>query len=168
MPNYGTICGCSIFYLSLHLLQTIFIWFHSNSPKLVCVLCHAKPSNSEYTVSMLSVSIELWTILNNVQICDCDTFICLIQMKCFSILVYLILFGCKVSSFFELVSWNSTIPPLHACRSNAGEVREEVENLKTNFNNRMKQILFSSVLNAYYTGFIPCCFSQVCLLLCCF
>ncbi|XP_044261959.1 transmembrane protein 39A-like [Tribolium madens] len=80
---------------------------------------------------------------------------------CYPILVYLILFGCKVTAFFELVTWNSSsIPPLHACRSNASEVREEVENLKTNFNNRMKQILFSSVVNAYYTGFIPSCFAQ--------
>jgi hypothetical protein len=80
---------------------------------------------------------------------------------CYPVLVYLILFGCRITSFFELVTWNSSsLPPLHACRSNASEVREEVENLKTNFNNRMKQILFSSVLNAYYTGFIPCCFAQ--------
>jgi hypothetical protein len=40
-------------------------------------------------------------------------------------------------------------------------IREEVEVLKTDFNNRMKQILFSSVLNAYYAGFVPCCFAQV-------
>ncbi|XP_063906431.1 transmembrane protein 39A [Zophobas morio] len=80
---------------------------------------------------------------------------------CYPVLVYLILFGCKITPFFELVTWNtSSIPPLHACRSNATEVRQEVENLKTNFNSRVKQILFSSIINAYYAGFIPCCFAQ--------
>jgi hypothetical protein len=40
-------------------------------------------------------------------------------------------------------------------------IREEVQVLKADFNNRMKQIIFSSVLNAYYAGFVPCCFAQV-------
>lgn len=40
-------------------------------------------------------------------------------------------------------------------------IREEVDYLKTDFNIRMKQVLFSSVLNAYYAGFVPCCFAQV-------
>jgi hypothetical protein len=51
--------------------------------------------------------------------------------------------------------------PLHNCSMSPQEIREEVEVLKTDFNNRMKQILFSSVLNAYYAGFVPCCFAQV-------
>lgn len=34
--------------------------------------------------------------------------------------------------------------------------------LKKDFNKRMKQVLFSSMLNAYYAGFVPCCFAQVC------
>lgn len=77
--------------------------------------------------------------------------------------VYLILFGLTVAPFFELVNWSSEaqIPPLHACSSNPGDIRKEVENLKTSFNMRMKQILFNSILNAYYAGFIPCCFAQV-------
>jgi hypothetical protein len=40
-------------------------------------------------------------------------------------------------------------------------IREEVEVLKADFNNRMKQVIFSSVLNAYFAGFLPCCFAQV-------
>lgn len=80
---------------------------------------------------------------------------------CYPISVYVILFGFTITPFFELINWNvSAPPPLHACTSNAAEIRSEVENLKTNFNNRMKQILFSSILNAYYAGFIPCCFTQ--------
>lgn len=79
----------------------------------------------------------------------------------FRILVYLILFGFNIMPFFEVSSWTTeSIPPLHACSHNPIEIRAEVENLKTNFNNRMKQILFSSIINSYYAGFIPCCFAQ--------
>lgn len=77
--------------------------------------------------------------------------------------MYLILFGLNVAPLFELVNWgtDTQIPPLHACSSNPVDIRKEVENLKTSFNMRMKQILFNSILNAYYAGFIPCCFAQV-------
>lgn len=72
------------------------------------------------------------------------------------------MFGFTITPFFELICWSTKeIPPLHACTSNAAEIRAEVDNLKSNFNGRMKQILFSSVLNAYYAGLIPCCFAQV-------
>lgn len=84
---------------------------------------------------------------------------------CYSVSVYLILFGLTISPFFELVGWSDAPGiggrPLHSCTSNATAIRVEVENLKTDFNNRMKQVLFSSVLNAYYAGFVPCCFAQV-------
>ncbi|XP_053685167.1 transmembrane protein 39A-B [Sabethes cyaneus] len=46
--------------------------------------------------------------------------------------------------------------PVHSCSSNAATVRAEIDTLKTDFNNRFKQIIFTSVLNAYYTGFVPC------------
>ncbi|CAH0559659.1 unnamed protein product [Brassicogethes aeneus] len=81
---------------------------------------------------------------------------------CYPVLVYIILFGPHITPFFELTNWSSTcFPPLHACCSNAVEIRKEVNSLKLNFNNRVKQILFSSIINAYYAGFIPCCFAQV-------
>ncbi|XP_019872949.1 transmembrane protein 39A-A [Aethina tumida] len=83
---------------------------------------------------------------------------------CYPVLVYFILFGHHITPIFELTNWSSScFPPLHACSSNAVHVRKEVENLKLNFNNRMKQILFSSIINAYYAGFIPCCFAQTAL-----
>lgn len=77
-------------------------------------------------------------------------------------MIYLILFGFNVNPFFQLINWSSniTLPPLHACSSNAIDIRREVENLRNNFNNRVKQILFSALVNAYYAGFIPCCFAQ--------
>nr|CAD7423439.1 unnamed protein product [Timema monikensis] len=90
---------------------------------------------------------------------------------CYPISVYFILFGLSVSPFFDVNELPSLTKdeckvrtfngkPIHNCSLSPQTVREEVELLKTDFNNRMKQILFSSVLNAYYSGFVPCCFAQ--------
>lgn len=90
---------------------------------------------------------------------------------CYPISVYFILFGLSISPFFDVTSLsplvkeeckgkNITPKPLHNCSVSPQAIREEVEVLKTDFNNRMKQILFSSFLNAYYAGFVPCCFAQ--------
>ncbi|KAJ9588511.1 hypothetical protein L9F63_018123 [Diploptera punctata] len=90
---------------------------------------------------------------------------------CYPISVYFILFGLSISPFFDVTSLppitkeeckgrTVIVKPLHNCSNSPHAIREEVEVLKTDFNNRMKQILFSSVLNAYYAGFVPCCFAQ--------
>jgi hypothetical protein len=49
----------------------------------------------------------------------------------------------------------------HNCSMNPDIVRQEVEVLKKDFNQRIKQILFNSLLTAYYMTFIPLCFAQV-------
>uniref|UniRef100_A0A1B6DBM3 Transmembrane protein 39A n=1 Tax=Clastoptera arizonana TaxID=38151 RepID=A0A1B6DBM3_9HEMI len=91
---------------------------------------------------------------------------------CYPISVYFILFGLSISPFFDVMALPSLVTeeskaaarilgkPLHSCSMSPQTIREEVDYLKTDFNNRMKQILFSSVLNAYYAGFVPCCFAQ--------
>ncbi|XP_073982400.1 transmembrane protein 39A [Rhodnius prolixus] len=89
---------------------------------------------------------------------------------CYPISVYFILFGLSLSPFFDIMSLPSSDDsdpkarllgkPLHSCSTIPQTIREEVDNLKTDFNNRMKQILFSSMINAYYAGFVPCCFAQ--------
>lgn len=48
----------------------------------------------------------------------------------------------------------------HSCTLTPDVVREEVELLKTDFNDRMKQVLFNSMLSAYYMAFVPLCFAQ--------
>ncbi|XP_070190364.1 transmembrane protein 39A-like isoform X2 [Littorina saxatilis] len=48
----------------------------------------------------------------------------------------------------------------HSCTLTPDVVREEVEMLKTDFNDRMKQVLFNSMLSAYYMAFVPLCFAQ--------
>ncbi|GAB0090812.1 transmembrane protein 39A [Sergentomyia squamirostris] len=83
---------------------------------------------------------------------------------CYPLLVYLIIFGVKLEPFLKTIHPNNTIYlggiPLHCCSTNPSNIRDEVEVLKSDFNNRFKQIIFTSACNAYYAGFIPCCFSQ--------
>lgn len=73
------------------------------------------------------------------------------------------IFRCKIDPFLR-TNHNKDMPylgnyePLHSCSSNANDVRTEVELLRSDFNNRFKQIIFTSVLNAYYATFIPFCF----------
>jgi len=51
----------------------------------------------------------------------------------------------------------------HSCVLTPDIIRDEVETLKIDFNNRVKQILFNSMLTAYYMTFVPLCFAQVCI-----
>ena len=51
--------------------------------------------------------------------------------------------------------------PTHVCTMSPEAIREEVEMLKTDFNGRVTQILFNSMLCAYYMGCVPLCFAQV-------
>ncbi|GFT42589.1 transmembrane protein 39A [Trichonephila clavipes] len=47
----------------------------------------------------------------------------------------------------------------HVCSMSAETVREEVEMLRSDFNNRWKQVLFNSFLVVYHATFLPCYFS---------
>ncbi|KAL0830797.1 hypothetical protein ABMA28_002915 [Loxostege sticticalis] len=76
---------------------------------------------------------------------------------CYPIVIYLVLFGFQTSPMLEL---NSDPPPMHCCSPDPQQVRAEVEVLRQDFNMRVKKILFNSVVGAYYTSFIPCCFAQ--------
>lgn len=53
----------------------------------------------------------------------------------------------------------------HVCSMSAETIREEVEFLKNDFNARLKQVLFNSLLVVYHATFLPCYFAQVSLLL---
>lgn len=74
--------------------------------------------------------------------------------------LYLTIFGFNLEQFLRtIVDTEANCingMPVHSCSSNAISVRSEVEALKSDFNNRFKQIIFTSVLNAYYSGFVPC------------
>ncbi|PZC78189.1 transmembrane protein 39A [Helicoverpa armigera] len=76
---------------------------------------------------------------------------------CYPAVIYFLLFGLQSSPFLEL---NNADPPLHCCTHDAAQIRTEVEALRQDFNVRMKKIIFNSVVGAYYSSFIPCCFAQ--------
>lgn len=105
----------------------------------------------------------------------------------FSLATYLILFGFTVKPVFQkslvwpcqvvdkCISISSSTQKhktsrdtnneenvlFHNCTLTPDIVREEVECLKQDFNNRVKQVLFNSMLTAYYMAFVPLCFAQV-------
>ena len=51
--------------------------------------------------------------------------------------------------------------PRHKCTHIPNEVRDEADILKYDFNSRMKNVLFNSMVCAYYVGFVPICFLHV-------
>lgn len=83
---------------------------------------------------------------------------------CYPIIVYILTFGLEIEPFlrtsFEFGTPYLNGAPLHCCSTNPSIIRNEIDVLKTDFNNRFKQVLFTALLNAYYAGFIPCCFVQ--------
>ncbi|XP_062384012.1 transmembrane protein 39A [Sardina pilchardus] len=48
--------------------------------------------------------------------------------------------------------------PTHTCPHSPELIRTEVEELKSNFNRRIKEVLFNSLFSAYYVAFLPLCF----------
>ncbi|CAG4935412.1 unnamed protein product [Parnassius apollo] len=75
---------------------------------------------------------------------------------CYPVAVYITLFGFQSSPFLEL---DNETPPLHCCSHDPQHARNEADTLTADFNLRLKKILFNSVLGAYYTSFVPCCFA---------
>lgn len=73
--------------------------------------------------------------------------------------VYLIIFGFQLEPFlrsrFELPGVYINDMPVHSCTTNAGQVRDEIETLRHDFNKRFKQLIFTCMLNAYLV-LIPC------------
>lgn len=48
----------------------------------------------------------------------------------------------------------------HNCSNQPDEIRDEVARLKGIFNERLKFVIFKSILLAYYSSFVPICFAQ--------
>ncbi len=106
----------------------------------------------------------------------------LIRLDCisffFRIVTYLFLFGPSFKPLYQKsLNWPSAVSEIltpktksnpdkeptlfHSCVLTPDIIRDEVEMLKVDFNNRVKQILFNSMLTAYYMTFVPLCFAQV-------
>ncbi|XP_026496227.1 transmembrane protein 39A [Vanessa tameamea] len=77
---------------------------------------------------------------------------------CYPAVIYFICFGINSTPFLEL--HNTETPLMHSCSHEPEQIRSEVEVLRQDFNMRVKKILFNSILGAYYTSFVPCCFAQ--------
>ncbi|CAH2084490.1 unnamed protein product [Euphydryas editha] len=77
---------------------------------------------------------------------------------CYPAVIYFICFGINSTPFLEL--HNTEMPLMHSCSHDPEQIRTEVEVLRQDFNMRVKKILLNSILGAYYTSFIPCCFAQ--------
>ncbi|XP_047519639.1 transmembrane protein 39A [Pieris napi] len=73
-------------------------------------------------------------------------------------IIYFVLFGFQLDAFLEL-NHTETLP-MHNCSHDPEQIRSEVEMLKEDFNLRVKKTLFHSIIGAYYTTFVPCCFAQ--------
>lgn len=79
-------------------------------------------------------------------------------------MTYFLIFGFRIEPLIRITNVIETSYlngiPMHCCSTNPSVVRDEIEMLKNDFNDRFKQTLFTSVINAYYAGFVPCFFAQ--------
>lgn len=58
----------------------------------------------------------------------------------------------------QQLSGTHTHTHTHTCPPSPELIRSEVQQLKTDFNRRIKEVLFNSLLSAYYVAFLPLCF----------
>lgn len=84
---------------------------------------------------------------------------------CYPLIVYVITFGLRIEPFLRTIFELEESPyfngiPSHSCSTNPITIRTEIDVLRADYNNRFKQVVFTSLLNAYYAAFIPCCFAQ--------
>lgn len=84
---------------------------------------------------------------------------------CYPLIVYVITFGMQIEPFLRTIFETESSTyfngiPSHSCSTNPMLIRSEIDVLRTDYNNRFKQVVFTSLLNAYYAAFIPCCFAQ--------
>ncbi|XP_067627803.1 transmembrane protein 39A [Eurosta solidaginis] len=81
----------------------------------------------------------------------------------YPLVIYLLVFGFQIESFLrsscELEGSYFNGMPMHCCSSCPNTIRDEIDVLKNDFNIRFKQIVFTSLLNAYYAGLVPCFFA---------
>lgn len=76
--------------------------------------------------------------------------------------------NCKIKIYRDKSGVYRTTSPVSAAAAHLGgpaaptadAIRNEVAVLKSNFNMRLKQVLFNSIVSAYYATFVPCCFAQ--------
>ncbi|XP_060583973.1 transmembrane protein 39A-like isoform X2 [Ruditapes philippinarum] len=122
------------------------------------------------TFAVVSLLFTGYQVLRNHSLLYC-------LFLCCPIVTYIFLFGPTVKPLYvRSLNWPSIVTEkstpkhksnldkdfvlFHNCVLTPDIIREEVEVLKIDFNNRVKQILFNSMLTAYYMTFVPLCFAQ--------
>lgn len=126
------------------------------------------------TVTLAALCFTGYHVLKNHSILYC-------LFLCCPIVTYVFLFGPTLKPLYvKSLNWPSMVTEKLSPRQRTGKdsfsdtetilshncvltpdiIREEVEFLKIDFNNRVKQILFNSMLTAYYMTFVPLCFAQ--------
>ncbi|GIY50591.1 transmembrane protein 39A [Caerostris extrusa] len=147
--------------------------------KQVCSLCFPSSYQSMYTlcINILTVislvPVLLYCFYNVIMEHGYLTIIFLI----YPFVVYVVVLGTNITKFLELkvpvperapvtrtkgggaISKSSSTVN-HVCSMSAETIREEVETLRNDFNNRWEQVLFNSFLVVYHSSFLPCYFAQ--------
>ncbi|XP_054740387.1 transmembrane protein 39A [Anastrepha obliqua] len=81
----------------------------------------------------------------------------------YPLIIYVLVFGFQIEPFlrssYEVEGAYFNGMPLHCCSSCPDTIRHEIDVLKNDFNIRFKQIVFTSMFNAYYAGLVPCFFA---------
>jgi len=79
------------------------------------------------------------------------------------LILYLYVYGFSSHHLWEIEELDN--PALsanfHMCSNEGIRVREQVETLRTQFNDRMGKIILVATVTSYYSTFIPWCFAQV-------
>ncbi|CAH2269004.1 jg16028 [Pararge aegeria aegeria] len=167
LPYSFTSDAMNFYLIDTHLATFILIvlcrrLLLSLSLAFVRSCCDFSPSTMLYVTVVVRMSV-LWVILGAMAWCAYFIMVKHSPIKivylCYPSLIYFILFGMTAGPFLELHKTSALM--MHSCSHDPEHIRREVEVLRHDFNSRVKKILFNSVLGAYCSSFLPCCFAQV-------
>ncbi|XP_052741177.1 transmembrane protein 39A [Bicyclus anynana] len=164
LPHSSTTQAMNFYLIDPHLVAFIVILLCRRlllSLSLVFFKSMVPPKTLPYVNVGVRMSV-LWIVLGAMSWCAYFILVKHPLVKifylCYPALIYFILFGVDAGPFLELHRPGTLL--MHSCSHEPDAVRAEVELLRQDFNTRVKKILFNSILGAYYSSFVPCCFAQ--------
>ncbi|XP_048769380.1 transmembrane protein 39A-like isoform X1 [Ostrea edulis] len=121
----------------------------------------------------LLVSIALGLVYTAYQVVANHSALYCLFLSC-PVITYVFLFGPSIKPLYhKCLVWPTPVCDrprhrreedevilFHNCVLTPDIIRSEVDYFKSDFNNRIKQVLFNSLLTAYYMTFVPLCFAQ--------
>ncbi|XP_055630919.1 transmembrane protein 39A-B [Toxorhynchites rutilus septentrionalis] len=166
LPNSYTRQAVNFYLIDWDL--SIFIYVMASRRLLYCCILKLIDLNCPESYVEISKKISKYVFLASVlisfvgcgiQIFQKNSYLYLFCLS-YPFVLYLTIFGFNLEQFLRTIVDTEVNcingMPIHSCSSNAVAIRTEIDALKTDFNNRFKQIIFTSLLNAYYSGFVPC------------